>query len=112
MYTLNLIRALARVDGEHDYAVFARSHTVPLLTGLPSAFRVVDMAPSRGPGGCSGSRRGCLRAEAPRSEAAAFAASHDAAALLSCPRVLTVHDVTFFILPQRYPVIRRVYFQS
>ncbi len=29
-----------------------------------------------------------------------------------CPRVLTVHDVTFFILPRRYPLLRRLYFQA
>jgi glycosyltransferase involved in cell wall biosynthesis len=27
-------------------------------------------------------------------------------------RVITFHDVTFFLLPQRYPILRRLYFQG
>ncbi len=33
MYTLNLIAALARVDHGHDYAVYARTHTLSLPGG-------------------------------------------------------------------------------
>ncbi len=112
MYTLNLVRALGRVDHHHDYVVFARTHTLAHLAGLPPAFEVVDI------GAKSRARRllweqAWLPFDLKRRGAKLLHSPHHTTPLLysPCPRVLTVHDVTFFILPQRYPLPRRMYFQ-
>ena len=43
LYALNLARTLPRVDGDHDYVIYAKSHSLPLLEGLPAT--VVDVGP-------------------------------------------------------------------
>jgi glycosyltransferase involved in cell wall biosynthesis len=110
-YTLSLIQALSRVDREHDYAVYARSHSLPGLQGLAPSFRVIDV------GALSRAKRylweqTALPLDLRRRGARLLHSPHHTTPLVCpCPRVVTVHDVTFFLLPQRYPRIRRYYFQ-
>jgi glycosyltransferase involved in cell wall biosynthesis len=112
MYTLNLLRALSRVDRDHDYVVYARSHTLPFLDELPPHFEVRDI----------GAKSRWLRLlweqvllplDLRRRRARLLHSPHHTTpiAWCPCPRLLTVHDVTFFILPERYPLVRRLYFQ-
>jgi len=110
-YTLSLIHALSRVDRQHDYVVYARSHSLPELQGLAPAFTVADVgALSRGKRyvweqtglPMDLRRRGARLLHSPH---------HTTPLLCPCPRVVTVHDVTFFLLPQRYPASRRYFFQ-
>lgn len=112
MYTLNLLRALARVDHDHRYVVYAQSHTAPHLGGLPEDFEVVDI------GAKSRARRLLweqvqLPFDLRRRRARLLHSPHHTTPIpySPCPRVLTVHDVTFFIVPDRYPRGRRLYFQ-
>ena len=111
-YTLSLVRALARVDRDHDYVVFARSHSLDELNDLGPAFTVVDI------GDLSRGRRYVweqtgLPLALRRRRAALLHSPHHTLPLLSpCPRVVTVHDVTFFLLPERYPRGRRLFFQA
>ena len=111
-YTLNLVRALARIDGDHDYVVYARTHTTPYLGGLPANFDVVDIGEKS-----RWSRllweQVSLPLDLKRRKARLLHSPHHTTPIpyCPCPRVLTVHDVTFFILPERYPLVRRLYFQ-
>ncbi len=113
IYTLNLIGALARVDREHDYAVYARSHALPRLAALPSNFEVIDIG-ARSRAGRLLWEQMLLPIELKCRGARLLHSPHHTTPLAwcPCPRVLTVHDVTFFILPRRYPLVRRLYFQA
>jgi glycosyltransferase involved in cell wall biosynthesis len=111
VYTLQLIRALTRLDSEHEYVVYARSHAVPMLEGLGPRCTVVDIGKKSRAARLLWEqvalpldlrRRGARLLHSPH---------HTAPFWAPCPRVVTLHDVTFFILPERYPLIRRLYFQ-
>ena len=113
VYTYQLVRALAALEAEHDYVVFAHSDAFDELARQHPHLRVVHVrAPSRPerllweqfllPGRLR--RLGIDVLHSPH---------HTTPALpLPCPRVVTIHDVTFFLLPQRYPPSRRLYFQA
>lgn len=111
-YILNLVRALARIDGDHDYVVYCRSHSLPLFAGLPPSFAIVDA------GHLSRGLRllweeTSLPWDLRRRSVNLLHSPHHTTPLLysPCPRVITVHDVTFFLLPERYPLVRRLHFQ-
>jgi glycosyltransferase involved in cell wall biosynthesis len=113
VYTYQLVRALTALEADHDYVVFARSDTFDELARQRPRLRVVQVrAPSRAerllweqlilPGQLRRLRIDVLHSP-----------HHTTPALpLPCPRVVTLHDVTFFLLPQRYPPSRRLYFQA
>jgi glycosyltransferase involved in cell wall biosynthesis len=111
-YALSLVKALARVDSDHDYVVYARSHSLPALAGLRGTMRVVDVGPlSRG-------RRYFWEQTAHprdlrRRRVALLHSPHHTMpyAFVPCPRIVTIHDVTFFLIPERYPPTRRFFFQ-
>jgi glycosyltransferase involved in cell wall biosynthesis len=113
MYTLNLLRALARVDNGHDYVVYARSHSLAQLEGLPASFEIVDIGQKSRAGRLLW-EQAALPLDLRRRKARLLHSPHHTTpiAYCPCPRVLTVHDVTFFILPERYPLARRLYFQA
>jgi glycosyltransferase involved in cell wall biosynthesis len=113
MYTLNLLRALTRLDQAHDYVVYARSHALRFLGDLPSHCEVKDI----------GAKSRAMRlfweqvqlpVDLRRRRARLLHSPHHTTPITwcPCPRLLTVHDVTFFILPERYPLVRRFYFQA
>ncbi|MGB6836286.1 MAG: glycosyltransferase family 1 protein [Dehalococcoidia bacterium] len=113
VYTYQLVRALAALEADHDYVVFAHSDAFDELARQRPRLRVVHVrARSRAerllweqlllPGQLR--RLGIDVLHSPH---------HTTPALpLPCPRVVTLHDVTFFLLPQRYPPTRRLYFQA
>lgn len=113
VYTYQLVRALAALEADHDYVVFAHSDAFDDLARQRPRLRVVHIrARSRPerllweqlllPGRLR--RLGIDVLHSPH---------HTTPALpLPCPRVVTLHDVTFFLLPQRYPPTRRLYFQA
>ncbi len=112
MYTLNLIQALARVDHDHRYVIYARAATMARLDGLPPSFEVVDIGPKSRPARLFWEQT-LLPLDLRRRGAALLHSPHHTTpvAYCPCPRVLTVHDVAFFLLPDRYPLVRRIYFQ-
>jgi len=112
-YIINLVRALGRTDSDHDYAVYTRRHTLQYFQDLPASFEVTDV------GDQSRWRRQVweqtlLPLDLRKRHAALLHSPHHTTPLLysPCPQILTVHDVTFFLLPQRYPWLRRYYFQA
>ena len=113
VYSIELIRALSRVDGEHDYLVYARSHALPLLSGLGARVRLVDIGVKSRAARLVWEQV-ALPLDLRRRGARLLHSPHHTTPLVwsPCPRVVTVHDVTFFILPKRYPLTRRLYFQA
>lgn len=110
-YIISLVRALAIVDPTRPYVIYARSHALRHFEGLPASFDLVDV------GGLTRWRRQvweqtALPFDLRRRGVRLLHSPHHTTPLFSpCPRVVTFHDVTFFILPERYPFVRRHYFR-
>jgi glycosyltransferase involved in cell wall biosynthesis len=120
VYTYELARALAAVDSENDYVIFARGDH---FDDLPR------MRPGP-PAGRAGLR--VLKVRAPSRPLRllweqtvllwrlrqlgidVLHSPHHTTPLAPCGyrRVVTIHDLTFFLLPERYPTTRRLYFQT
>jgi glycosyltransferase involved in cell wall biosynthesis len=111
-YTISLVKALTRVDQGHDYVIYARQHSLPALADLGPNATVVDAGP------LSRARRYAweqtsLPLDLRRRGAKLLHSPHHTTPFFSpCSRVVTVHDVTFFLIPERYPWTRRFYFQA
>ncbi|MGE0058898.1 MAG: glycosyltransferase family 4 protein [Dehalococcoidia bacterium] len=109
LYALNLARALPTVDRDHDYVIYAKSHSLPLLEGVPAT--IVDVGPLRR------LRRYVweqfeLPADLKRRGVSLLHSPHYTLPLRRpCPCVVTVHDLTFFLLPGRFRATRRVPYQ-
>jgi glycosyltransferase involved in cell wall biosynthesis len=112
VYTDNLLRALAHVDGENEYVVFARTDAFDGLKRERPSLRVLRV------GARSRATRlvweqlvlpAQLRAQ---SIDVVHSPHHTSPLVGGSKRVVTFHDITFFILPERYPRRRRLYFQA
>lgn len=117
-YIYNLVQALARMESDDRYFVFAKPETFagcPELVEGPSRprFRLV---PVRLPWRLA--RMAWEQAVLPwhlrRLEADVLHSPHYTTTAIGggWRRVVTFHDVTFFLLPERYPALRRAYFRA
>jgi glycosyltransferase involved in cell wall biosynthesis len=109
LYALNLARALSKVDSDHDYVIYARSHSLAYLEDIPATIVNVGSLPRL-------RRYVWEQVELPRDlkrrHAALLHSPHYTSPLLCpCPRVVTVHDLTFFLLPERFKATRRLPYQ-
>ena len=127
VYTYELARALATVDRDHEYVIFARGRH---FDDLPA----MRPGPPAGPAYRTGRRAGVrvLKVRAPSRllrllweqtvlplrlrhlRIDVLHSPHHTTPLVpsGCRRVVTFHDLTFFLLPERYPTTRRLYFQT
>ncbi len=113
VYTDNLIRALARVDDENEYVIFAKTDSFGDLARERPSFRVVRA------GGKSRAMRLVweqlvLPAQLRAQHIDVLHSPHHTTPMVvaGCSRVVTFHDLTFFVLPKRYPRRRLIYFRS
>ncbi len=108
VYTFQLVRALAQIESEHEFVVFARDH---LFDEFADTLQIVP----------AGGKHPVLRL-AWEQTALPFLlrkhhidllhSPHHHAPLVVGPgirRVVTFNDVTFLLLPERYPRVRRHY---
>jgi glycosyltransferase involved in cell wall biosynthesis len=112
-YICNLVQALAQVDRENTYFVFAKRETFDGRSLQRDGFRLVPVRLT--------SRlarmlweQAMLPLQLSRLGVDVLHSPHYTTPLASAGwrRVVTFHDVTFFLLPRRYPVLRRLYFQG
>ncbi len=96
-YVLNLMCALARVDTQHQYHIMtARPETVPAEVSHAPHVRVHRLV----------SNSAALRIPlllpglARRAQAAILHVTYVAPPLLSCPTVVTIHDISYEIFPE------------
>ena len=116
VYTYQLVRALAATPGDHELFVFARPGLFDELAAQQARLRVIHVDPS--------SRASRFLWEQARLPTllrrlridVLHSPHHHTPFLLRRPssvrtprRVVTFHDVTFLLLPQRYPLGRRLY---
>ncbi len=120
VYTYHLIRALAEAESEHQFIVFARPGLLDDVAARRPRLQAVSVAPASRP-----ARLAWEQVTLPlllrRTRADVLHSPHHhtplAARLVSTgssgPRlVVTFHDVTFLLLPQRYPLVRRLYMEA
>jgi glycosyltransferase involved in cell wall biosynthesis len=111
VYTDSLIRAICRVDNENDYVIFARRGAFADLAR--PGFRIVPTPTPNRPARLLWEQ--CLLPLQLRRRGVDLLHSpHHTMPLVApgCLRVVTFHDLTFFLLPGRYPASRRLYFQA
>jgi len=112
-YIYNLVRALAQVDNDNRYFVFAKPETFEEC--LPTAPRF-HLVPVRLPWRLA--RMAWEQAVLPlhlrRLGVDVLHSPHYTTTVVSggWRRVVTFHDVTFFLLPERYPPLRGAYFRA
>lgn len=113
VYTCNLIRALAAVDDENEYVVFARDGAFDDLQRERPQFQVAHVSAGSRPLRLFWEQLLLPFQAKGRAIDVVHSPHHTAPVLtLGCRRVVTFHDLTFFILPERYPRARRLYFRS
>jgi len=112
-YICNLVQALAQVDRENTYFVFAKPETFERCDLQRDGFRLMPVRVA------SRSARmlweqAMLPLHLRRLGVDVLHSPHYTTPLaaIGWRRVVTFHDVTFFLLPRRYPVLRRLYFQG
>ncbi|HLF78719.1 MAG TPA: glycosyltransferase family 1 protein [Dehalococcoidia bacterium] len=111
-YTLNLVRALARVDDEHDYVVYARRFSLPDLAGLGSRFRIVEAGPWA-PGGRHVWQQAGLALDLMRRRVRLLHSPNQSTPrMVPCRRVVTINDLAPLILPEEYEPARRSVLQQ
>ena len=109
VYTYQLVRALAETAGSHQLTVFARPGLFDELAAQQPRLQVVHIDQS--------SRVARLAWEQTRLPSLLrrheidllHSPHHHTPLATRRPRVVTFNDVTFLILPERYPPVRRLY---
>jgi glycosyltransferase involved in cell wall biosynthesis len=113
VYALELVRALAEHDRHDGYALFARGHWLDEDLAAKRNWRVEHVNASSRP-----ARLVWEQVRLPRALDAlgidVLHSTHHTLPLIGvrCRRVVTIHDVTFFRIPERYPPVRRYYMQT
>ena len=111
VYTDSLVRAIREADRENDYVVFARRGA---FAGLArTGFRIAPAPTPNRPARLLWEQ--CLLPLQLRRRGVDLLHSpHHTTPLVApgCRQVVTFHDLTFFLLPARYPPSRRLYFQA
>jgi glycosyltransferase involved in cell wall biosynthesis len=113
VYTCELARALAAVDSENEYVIFARGTHFDDLPAMRPGVRVLKVrAPSRPLRLLWEQTVLPWRLRQLRIDVLHSPHHTMPLAPCGCRRVVTFHDLTFFLLPERYPTTRRLYFQT
>jgi glycosyltransferase involved in cell wall biosynthesis len=106
-YTLSLIRALARVDEEHDYVIYARRFSLPDLQGLGDRFRIVEAGPWA-PGGRHVWQQAGLALDLMRRRVGLLHSPNQSSPRMArCRRVVTLYDLASFVMPEEHDAGRR-----
>ncbi len=114
VYSYQLVRALAGIESGHEFVVFARAG---LFDDLASDNERVRVAPVHA--GSRVMRLAWEQAALPfllrRHGIDLLHSTHHHTPVVaggSVKRVVTFHDVTFLVLPERYPLVRRLYMST
>jgi glycosyltransferase involved in cell wall biosynthesis len=110
-YIVNLIRALAHLDANNVYIIFAKEDDIPALGILPANFEIIPAA----------SRARTLRL-AWEQTALPWQIWHRQIEVLHSPHyttpwlqvgrtVVTFHDMTFFLYPETHTWLKRLFFR-
>lgn len=119
IYAIELVRALARRDAHDGYALFTRGAWFNDIAQDKPNWRVEHVNARSWPAGLARPARLAwehtqLPATLERLRIDVLHSTHHTLPLRSAGarRVVTIHDVTFFRMPERYPPARRLYMQT
>jgi len=113
VYTYQLIRALAKVVDRHRFVVFARRGVFDELAARTRRVRVVHVDPPSRPARLIWEQTVLpLLLRRLRIDVLHSTHHHTPIAAAGVRRVITIHDVTFMLLPGRYPLARRLYMEA
>ena len=113
VYTYQLVRALAETDGGHRLLVFARPGLFDDLAARHPRLRVVHVAPASRPARLAWEQTVLpLLLRRLRVDVLHSPHHHTPLASPGLRRVVTIHDLTFLLMPQRYPLARRLYMEG
>ena len=113
VYAIELVRAMAERDRHDGYALFVRGNWLDADVAGKRNWRIEHVAAASRP-----ARLAWEQTRLPRglSELGidVLHSTHHTLPLIGvrCRRVVTIHDVTFFRIPERYPSARRLYMQT
>ena len=117
VYTYQLIYGLAELGGDHDLIVLARPGLFDGLAHRHPRLHVVHVDPTSRPARLAWEQT-VLPALLRRLRVDVLHSPHHHTPLLlglgrkTPRRVVTFHDVTFLLLPKRYPLVRRLYMEG
>jgi glycosyltransferase involved in cell wall biosynthesis len=112
VYTYQLVRALTEADGDQRLIVFARPGLFDDLAAL-RRLHVVHADPPSRPGRLLWEQTALpLLLRRLRVDVLHSPHHHTPVAALGVQRVVTFQDVTFLLLPDRYPLTRRLYMEA
>jgi glycosyltransferase involved in cell wall biosynthesis len=113
VYTYNLIRAVAAVDRENEYTVFTKGSAFDDLNRDEPLFRTVRVSTRSRPARLLWEQL-ALPVHLRRRKIDVLHSPHHTAPMVvaGSRRVITFHDLTFFLLADRYPRSRLLYFRA
>ncbi len=113
IYAIELVRAMMERDARDGYALFARGCWFDDAADGKRNWRVERVHAASRPARLAWEQLHLPRA-LDRLGIDALHSTHHTLPLagVRCRRVVTVHDVTFFRIPERYPPVRRLYMQT
>lgn len=110
-YIKNLVWGLSRIDRENEYLIIASSENLCHLKGLPDTFRV-ELAPNNAILRILWEQI-VLPLRLKREKVDIFHGPSYAAPLIkTCRQIVTIHDLTFQIVPKQHPLYRRLYLRA
>ncbi len=113
VYAIELVRAMAQRDRHDGYALFVRGSWLDADLAGKRNWRAEHVGAASRP-----ARLAWEQARLPRALSSlgidVLHSTHHTLPLagVRCRRVVTIHDVTFFRIPERYPPARRLYMQT
>ena len=113
VYTYQLVRALAEIEGDHRLTVFARPGLFDDLAADERRLRVVHVGPSSRLARLAWEQTVLPRLLRRLNVDVLHSPHHHTPLVTRGPRrVVTFHDVTFLLLPERYSLARRLYMEG
>ena len=112
MYAIELVRAMAERDRRDGYALFTRGHWFDDAAANKPNWRIERVDATSRPARLAWEHV-VLPARLASLGIDVLHSTHHTLPVFGvrCARVVTIHDVTFFRMPERYPAARRLYMQ-
>jgi glycosyltransferase involved in cell wall biosynthesis len=113
VYAIELVRAMAERDRHDGYALFARGAWADDVTAGRKNWRWECVGARSRPARLTWEQLR-LPSRVARLDIDVLHSTHHTLPLrpMQAARVVTIHDLTFFRIPARYPLVRRIYFQT
>jgi glycosyltransferase involved in cell wall biosynthesis len=110
VYVTNLVRSLAGLDHRNQYTLYMSGQNAAHFCGLPENFRLVQAVSLR-PLRLLWEQT-LLPLQLARGGVTLFHATGNVSPLIrTCRQVVTIHDLTYYLMPERHTLAKRNYFR-